>query len=328
MIISRTPFRISFVGGGTDLRAFYKDQPGAVLSTSINQYIYLSMHKYFYRGKILLKYRLTEEVKGIEEIKHPIIREVFKHFEINDVDLSAVADIPAGTGMGSSSAFTSGLIKLCSEWTGSKMTNEEIAQLACEIEIGTLKEPIGKQDQYACAIGGLNLIVFSPDETVEVKPLFLPFEQRQKIEGNLHLFFTGQTRVAADILTEQQNNTNYKTVNIGSMKRMASMAFELYDELSRNNVNALGHYMNEGWQRKKELASGISNSYIDHYYDKAISAGATGGKLLGAGGGGFLLFYCEKEKAGALKKAMADLEQFPFKMEEGGSVLIFKDQIM
>jgi D-glycero-alpha-D-manno-heptose-7-phosphate kinase len=207
MIISRTPFRISFVGGGTDLKEFYKDIPGAVLSTSIDKYIYQSMHEYFQKGKSLIKYSSTEEVDNINQIRHNIVREVFKMFSIDNVDFNSTADIASGTGMGSSSSFTSGLIKLCSEFNNSNLTNLQIAEIACQLEIDILGEPIGKQDQYACAVGGLNLIKFYPDESVEVKSLDLNFSDIKYLEDNLILFYTGSSRSASSILAQQQQNT-------------------------------------------------------------------------------------------------------------------------
>lgn len=325
MIISRTPFRISFVGGGTDLKSFYHRHEGAVLSTSINKYIYLSAHDYFYQGKSLVKYRHTEEVDHVGLIKHPIIREVFTRYGVSNVDFNSIADIPAGTGMGSSSAFTAGLIKLAHAINGISLSNTEIAEKACEIEIDILKEPIGKQDQYACALGGMNLIRFKPDDSVEVKPLIMPIEKKALLENKLHLFYTGITRSASTILAEQSINTVSSELKFNSLKEMGAMAYTLYDELYRGNLDALGYYLNEGWVRKKELAGKISNPVIDTLYDIGIKSGAMGGKLLGAGGGGFLLFYCSEDKLETLKKNLSDLVYFPFRFDESGSVIIFKD---
>lgn len=325
MIISRTPFRISFVGGGTDLKSFYQQHAGAVVSTSIDKYIYLSAHEYFHKDKSLIKYRHTEEVDDVRLIKHPIIREVFTRMGVNNIDFNSIADIPAGTGMGSSSAFTAGIIKLALAITKQTMSNEAIAQKACEIEIDILNEPIGKQDQYACALGGMNLLVFKPDDTVQIEPLIMPVEQEAKLEKKLHLFYTGTTRSASEILAEQRDNTIADVQKFNMLKEMSGMAYQLYDELTKGNLDALGYFLNEGWMRKKELAGKISNTTIDALYETGIKAGATGGKLLGAGGGGFLLFYCEDDKLEALKKSLHNLVYFPFKFDKSGTVIIFKD---
>jgi D-glycero-alpha-D-manno-heptose-7-phosphate kinase len=325
MLITRTPLRISFMGGGTDMPKFYEKNGGAVLSTSINKYIYLSGHEYFYSDKMLIKYSETEEVSDVDEIKHKIIREVFRRFKINSIDFNSTADIPGGTGMGSSSTFTSGLIKLCSEYTNKIMTNLEIAEFACDIEINILNEPIGKQDQYAASIGGLNLIQFNSNGTTEVKPLQLPFQQRVMLENNLHLFYTGINRSASKVLKTQNENLDNDPNIFIQMNKMKEMVFDLYDELSSGNNDSMGFFLNEGWQIKKKLASGISDSYIDEIYLEALNSGATGGKLLGAGGGGFLLFYCpEKNKLNFLKKFNL-LKKVDFKFDNSGTTLLFKN---
>lgn len=325
MIISRTPFRISFVGGGTDLKEFYRTEPGAVLCSSIDKYIYQSMHDYFYPNNYLIKYSNTELTTSIDQIKHGIIREVFRKYSILDTDFNSTADIPAGTGMGSSSAFTCGLIKLCSSLKGLDLPNHEIANLACQIEIDILNEPIGKQDQYGCCLGGLNYIQFNPDETVDVKPLFLDYSNLKKLENNLILFYTGGVRKASSILENQKNRTltNVKTKN--NLTLMSKMATNLYNDLKHGNIDLMGDYLNEGWCLKKELASNITNNEFDDIYQIALKNGATGGKLLGAGGGGFFLFYAPKNKHEQLKKALNKLREFPFKFDFQGSSIIYKN---
>lgn len=325
MLISRTPFRISFVGGGSDLKEFYLNHGGAVLSTSINKYIFLSLHNYFYPNKSLLKYSSTEEIVDTNDIKHKIIREVFNYFSISNVDFNSTADIPGGTGMGSSSAFTSGLINLCTAYKGISMFKHEIAELACKIEIDILGEPIGKQDQYACSVGGINLIKFNQDESVNILPLLLSTQEIQNIEDNLILFYTGDNRDASTILTQQKNNTvNSKKVN-NNLVCMSKMAENLFYDLKKRNFDLLGDYLHESWVLKKELSNTISNPKLDDIYNIAIKNGAKGGKLLGAGGGGFFLFYVKPEQRENVKQSLFFLREFEFKFEFNGSKIIFNN---
>ena len=326
MIISKTPFRISFVGGGSDLRSFYKESPGAVISTSIDKYMYLSMHKHFEPSTLLLKYSKTESVKSIDEIEHDIIREVFKYFNICNVDFNSAADIPSGTGMGSSSAFTSGLINLCSNYLGQKLPNYEIAKLACKIEIDILGEPIGKQDQYGCAYGGLKLIQFNSDETVEIKPVLLTNSKLKELQSNLLLFYTDITRKASSVLTEQTKNTKVSQNVRDNLKFMSSMANQLFNDLNKGNINLMGDYLNEAWQRKKSLASNISNPEIDYMYQTAMKSGAKGGKLLGAGGGGFLLLYVPTENHQEVRKSLKNYREVSFNFDYDGTKIIFNDK--
>ena len=325
MIITRTPFRISFVGGGTDLEKFYLKHGGAVLSTTINKYIYLSAHEYFHENKMLIKYSKTEEVSHNSEIQHKIIREVFKEFNISCIDFNSTADIPSGTGMGSSSAFTSGLIRLCCEYTNSNLNKSQIAEMACDIEINRLGEPIGKQDQYAASIGGLNLFEFNKNGTTNITPLILPLDQKKDLENNLHLFYTGKTRSASEILKVQNDNLENNHDKNTQMLEMKNMAYELYSELSSGNNDSMGHYLNRGWKIKRELAKGITDPSIDELYNKAIEFGSTGGKLLGAGGGGFLLFYCPIEKKENFLNKFNFLKRMPFKFENLGTTVLFKN---
>lgn len=325
MIISKTPFRISFLGGGTDLKSFYKENSGSVISTSIDKYIYLSMHNYFYPSRYLLKYSKTEEVGSVNEIEHNIIREVFKRFEIKNIDFNSTADIPSGTGMGSSSAFTAGLINLCSAFNGQRLPQHEIARLACEIEIDVLKDPIGKQDQYGTAIGGFKKINFNSDESVDITPIFLNQQKMLKLQNNLLLFHTNQTRSASSILSEQNKNTINSKKVVNNLKKMSSLADQLFLDLKSQNIEHFGDYLHESWQYKKELASKVSNKNIDELYDIGIKNGAKGGKLLGAGGSGFLLFYVPENKHENIKKALKSCQELPFNFEEEGTKIIFKN---
>jgi D-glycero-alpha-D-manno-heptose-7-phosphate kinase len=322
MIITRTPFRISFAGGGSDLRNYYEKYGGAVVSTSINKYVYLSVHPYFFKNDFLLKYSQHEEVNSVDKIQHRIIKQLFKDYKITGVDFNSSADIPAGTGLASSSAFTSGLINLCNAYTEKYMTKEKIAEYACEIEIEKLKEPIGKQDQYACAVGGLNYIQFNPDETVSIEKICLNPNSYKKLEKNLLMFYTGQTRSASDILKEQKANIVSDKAKIENLHKMVSLAKELKEELLRNNIDAMGEILHKGWVYKRELASGISNPEINHYYDLAVKNGAMGGKLLGAGGGGFFLFYAKEEDHPWLRQSLSDMKEFKFKFDNLGTTII------
>ena len=323
MIITRTPFRISFAGGGSDLRNYYEKFGGSVLSVSINKYIYLSMHPYFDDDSYLLKYSKTEQAKTLEDIQHPIIRTVFEKYGIKGVDFNSSADIPSGTGLASSSAFTVGLINLCNVYTDKYMNKEDIAELACKVEIEDLKEPIGKQDQYACACGGLNFIEFQKDGVVDVEKLYLQTDAYRVLEKNLLMFYTGKTRAAGSILAEQKKNTTNDEAKINNLHKMVQLSKDLKEELLKGNINAMGEILHTGWMYKKELANGISNPNIDHYYELAMQNGALGGKLLGAGGGGFLLFYVEEQHRTRVRKALQDLKEINFSFDSKGTQVIY-----
>lgn len=322
MIITKTPFRVSFSGGGSDIASYYNEFGGAVVNISINKYIYLSIHPYFFKDGYLLKYSKTENINTIEDIKHPIIKNVFQRFGIKGVDFNSSADIPAGTGLASSSAFTVGLINLCNAYCDKYSTKEEIAKLACQIEIEDLKEPIGKQDQYACAHGGLNFMTFSRDGIVNVEKLFLTSDNYHSLENNLLMFYTGTTRAAGSILKEQNLNIVNDNRKINNLHKMVELAVELKDELLKGNIDTMGEILHSGWEYKKELANGISNDAIDYYYNLAIKNGAEGGKLLGAGGGGFLLFYVKDKNKTRLRKALSELNELDFKFDNTGTGII------
>jgi D-glycero-alpha-D-manno-heptose-7-phosphate kinase len=325
MIISRTPFRVSFAGGGSDIPAYYRINGGSVLSATINKYIYLSLHRYFYKNMYFLKYSQNEIVEKTSEIKHRIIKEVFTEYSINGVDFNSSADIPSGTGLGSSSAFTVGLINLCNAYSSKYSTKEEIAKLACQIEIDRLKEPIGKQDQYACAFGGLNFIRFNEDESVTLEKIFLPKEKMIELNDNLMMFFTGKIRSASKILQQQKNNLNINKLKSNNLKKIVDLSCCLKSDLQNGNIETFGDILHQGWKYKKELADEISDEIINFYYEKALKNGARGGKLLGAGGGGFLLFYCPREKQTQLISALKELFFVPFKFDEMGTTIIYSD---
>lgn len=323
MIISRTPFRISFTGGGSDLKEYYREFGGAVISTSINKYIYLSIHPYFMDNKYFLKYSKNEYVDKIEDIQHRIIKQVFQKYRINGVDFNSSADIPAGTGMGSSSAFTVSMITLCNAYTGKYMDKESIAEMACQIEIEELQEPIGKQDQYGCALGGLNYIQFEKDDTVVIEKIVLRHDLMQKLQDNLKLFYLGGNRSASEILTNQKQNTLSKKETLSSLHKLVKLTSELKKELSNNYIDTLGEILDTAWAYKKELTSGITNERIDYFYNLAMRNGALGGKLLGAGGSGFLLFYVPIEEQSKLRLAMTEIDEFPFQFEKSGTTIIY-----
>jgi D-glycero-alpha-D-manno-heptose-7-phosphate kinase len=322
MIITRTPFRISFVGGGSDLRDFYIKHQGAVLSTSINKYMYISSHKYFEEDKIRAKYSQTETVQNIEDLKHEIIREALKLANIRGgVEVSSIADIPAGTGMGSSSAFTVGLLHNLNAIKRHYASKEMLAEEACRMEIDVLKEPIGKQDQYAAAFGGLNIFRFNANETVTVEPLYLKQDVYNQLQDNLLLFFIGNERKASEILVEQKNNIA-NADKFAVLKDMVALVDVLKDVLYKGSLDEFGQLLHQNWLLKQRLASKISNNYIEDLYQLGIKNGAAGGKLLGAGGGGFMLFYCPKEMQQNLIKAMP-VRHFDFKFDNEGTKLIY-----
>lgn len=323
MIITRTPFRVSFAGGGTDLKEYYLEHGGSVLSVSIDKYVYLSMHPYFHENKFFLKYSSNELVDDVDKIEHKILRQVIKDYDIKGIDFNSSADIPSGTGLGSSSAFTSGLITLCNAYTGRYMNPENIASYACDIEINKLGEPIGKQDQYACAVGGLNFINFNQDDTVSMEKILLSSQKMKKLEDNLLMFYLGTTRSASSILAEQKNNTITNQQKVQNLHKMVKLSQDLRLELLNGNVDSMGKILHQGWMYKKELASQISNEKIDYYYNLAMKNGASGGKLLGAGGSGFLLFYVPNEKHENVRKVLKDLEELKFGFDNEGTKVIY-----
>lgn len=320
MIITRTPFRVSFAGGGSDLREFYsKNGYGAVVSAAINKYMYIVIHPYFH-DKIRLKYSKTEDVENIDEIQHPIVRECLKKVKLEKgVEIASFADVPAGTGLGSSSAFTVGLLNALYAYKGKVASKEKLASEACEIEIDILKEPIGKQDQYAVAYGNINYIKFNKDETVDVSRILLEEPVREKLEDRLCLYYIGGKRKAGDILNEQKRNM-LDEEKFQNLRKMVMLADELRNVLHDEGMDSLGDLLHKGWLYKKEMASGISNEDIDALYNKAMEHGASGGKLLGAGGTGFLLIYTSEHES--LKKHLG-CKALPFNIDREGTKIIF-----
>lgn len=321
MLITKTPFRISFCGGGSDIPDFYRENGGCVLSTSINKYMYISIHPYFDEEKTALKYSKNEIVTDYKEIQHSIFKQVLSDYDVSGVELVSTADVPSGTGLGSSSSFTVGLIHTLNCYQGKYMSKKDIAQAACEVEIQKLKNPIGKQDQYAAACGGLNFITFHKDDTVSVEPVIMRKETMDALQENLVMFYTGIKHDANAILAEQKKNISQleKTKNL---LKMCDLAKEMKESLERNDLSDFGNILHENWLLKKELAGGITRPEIDAAYNKALESGAVGGKLLGAGGGGFLLFYCEKYKQKELEDNLG-LKRFDFRFEHDGTSVVY-----
>ena len=321
MIITKTPFRISFCGGGSDIANFYKEYGGCVLSTTINRYMYLNIHPYFDPEKTALKYSQNEIVNSIKDIKHSIFHCVLNEKNITGVEISSTADVPSGTGLGSSSSFTVGLLHTLYCYEGRYVSKGKLAEEACRIEIEKLGAPIGKQDQYAAAYGGLNFIRFHKDGTVSVEPLITKSNTINRLQDNLLLFYTGLTHDANKILLEQKKGMEEKK-KAQNLIHMCELTKYMKHSLENNELKDFGEILNESWQKKRELAGSISTPVIDELYDIAMRNGALGGKLLGAGGGGFLLFYCPKERQELLKEKIK-LRTFPFEFEQNGTSVIY-----
>jgi D-glycero-alpha-D-manno-heptose-7-phosphate kinase len=323
VIIVRTPTRVSFCGGGSDLPAFYKKHGGAVLSAGLNRYVYLSVHPYFYRNRLICKYSKNEPVNNPSELEHPIFRVLLERFGINGVEITSTADVPAGTGLGSSSSFTVGLLHTLYAYMGKYVSADLLATEACRTEIDILGEPIGKQDQYAAAYGGLNVYRFNKDGSVAVEPVIMSPPAIDRMEHNLLMFYTGDLRSASRILSEQGKNISSDSDKERAQLEILKLTDELHRELINDNIDALGPILHAGWEQKRKLASGITNPIIDKAYESALAAGATGGKLLGAGGGGFLLFYVPEHRHDAVKNVLLDLSYMDFGFSRSGSTVIY-----
>lgn len=326
MIISRTPVRISFVGGGTDLRQFYQHKPGSVVSTALNKHVYVTVSKNF-TDHLRVSYSQTEYVERVDDIKHNLVREALKLVGINKgINLSYTSEelLPdhEGSGLGASSSILVGTLNALHAFKGEYASAEQLAREACHIEIDILRHPIGKQDQYAAAFGGFNHIQFNPDESVHVNPVIMKTEVREQLNRRLLMFYTGLKKRSDEVLTEQREKT---ITNLETLTRMASFTDDLLNILRSGNLGAFGELLHQNWMLKKTLAGKISNPDIETYYEKAMSAGAKGGKIVGSGGGGFLLFYCEEEKHNNVRKALQDLRELEFKFETQGSRIIYVD---
>ena len=324
MIITRTPFRISFAGGGTDLPDFYRRDFGAVVSTAINKYMYVIVNKRFTDAIRVSYYSRTEIVVSIDEIQHPIVREALKLVGVTKgIEIASIADVHAGAGLGSSGSFTVGLLNALYAHKGVLKSAEDLARDACRIEIDILGEPAGKQDQYIAARGGFRYIQFNPDDSVFTEPIVWSKEKKDSLEQNLLMLYTGDAREARHILGEQRENIRQGS-RLDSLTRLCDMAVDLKKKLNNDaSPDVIGKVLHEGWRLKKQLVRVISNDRIDEAYETALKAGATGGKILGAGGGGFLLLYCPKEMQARVKQALSDWRQLEFAFEPEGSKIIY-----
>ena len=327
MIITRTPFRISFAGGGTDLRAFYSKESGKVISSSINNFIYVVVKRQI--GIVEHKYRVNwskvEFCNEIENIEHPIVREALKKFNIDfPIEITTFTEIPGQTGLGSSSAFAVGLVHALHAIKGEMVTKHVLASEAAEIEVDILKRSMGKQDHYASAYGNFNIFTFNSDEVVLTEPVLYKSEIKEDLEKNLMLFYTSIKRDASAILETQEEQTDLKFEILQQLQQLIQPLKEILS--GTEDLRKFGEILHKGWMLKKQITEDISSVKIDSYYDKAINAGAVGGKVLGAGGGGFLLFYVEQDKQNAVKEALKDLFYLPVKFDSSGSRITYYDE--
>jgi len=331
MIISKTPLRISFFGGGTDYIPYYTTHGGAVLGTTINKYVYISVNELsdFFDHKIRIGYSQTELVKTPDEIKHPSVRECLKYKNINkNLDIHVFSDLPAKTGLGSSSSFTVGFLNSLLAMDGKKISKQSLAKEACHVEQNLIKELVGSQDQYHAAFGGFNIIEFNKD-SVNVRPFVISKEKLDFVQMHMLVFYTGLTRYANEILDEQIIKTQSRS-NDDILKEMHQMVYqveEIASSLSKEEfVEAFGKLLDEGWKLKKLLSSKISNQFIDEQYKKAKEAGAYGGKICGAGGGGFLILFAPVDKHDSIRKNLNLLLEVEVSFEtEGSSIIYMRD---
>lgn len=321
MIITQTPLRISIAGGGTDLADYYRLNGGYVVSTAIDKYIYVIV-KERYDDKIYVDYAQKEIVDNVNEINHELVREAAKMTGMsNGFEVAMLADIPSeGSGLGSSSTLTVGLLNAFYQYLGINVDTSRLAEEACKIEIDILGKPIGKQDQYIAAYGGICGIKFNKDESVIVEKFNIPTSIKRRFGSNLMLFFTNIVRKAANILSEQKDNIS---INIEFHNEIKELAYKTYEALNKGNLDLIGEILNKNWELKRKLASGITNSTIDSMYNLAIKGGALGGKICGAGGGGFLMTYCKRNEQDSLRESMVNYREMPFMLEPHGTKIVF-----
>lgn len=324
MIIVRSPLRISLGGGGTDLPSYYQDHSGFLIAAAIDKYVYITLHQTFVE-ELIIKYSKLERVHSVDQVEHPIIREALKHTNItaSHLEITSMADIPAGTGLGSSGSFTTALLKALYTLNKNLVHPRELAEEACHIELELLKEPIGKQDQYIAAYGGITCFNFLPNGQVDAWPLKIDQETLFNLEDNLLLFFTGYSRSASNILSEQDKKSKNKDSDmIANLHFIKELGFKSKEALENGDLHEFANLMNVHWQHKKKRSGNMSNSQIDEWYELALKNGALGGKMIGAGGGGFLMFYTD-DKA-TLRHAMrqAGLEEVRFRFDFFGTQVI------
>jgi D-glycero-alpha-D-manno-heptose-7-phosphate kinase len=324
MIISRSPLRISLGGGGTDLPSYYEKHGGFLIAAAIDKYVYITIHQTFMK-EMIIKYSQMERVSCTEEIKHPIIREALKLNGITETNLeiTSMADIPAGTGLGSSGSFTTALLKALHHHSKNIVHPRELAEQACKIEIDLLKEPVGKQDQYIASYGGVTCFEFHPEGDVTAWPMNIATETLYNLEENLLLFFTGFSRSASSILKEQDEKSRVDDKSmVDNLHYVKDLGYRICDALEGGELHLFGELMDEHWQHKKKRSNNMSNGKIDEWYDLARKNGAVGGKLIGAGGGGFLMFYTEEKPK--LRHAMreAGLSEVRFRFDFEGTKIV------
>ena len=328
MIISRTPFRISFAGGGTDLPSYYLKDDGQVISTTIDKYIYVAVKRQtaIAEHKFRINWSKVEFKNNVDDIEHPIVREALKLMKIDfPLEISTFADIPAQTGLGSSSAFAVGLLYALYALKGEMVTKGNLATHAAELEIDILGRKIGKQDHYSAAYGNLNVFTFHSNGSVSVDPVFYRPETKGSVDSHLMLFYTAIKRDANEILASQNEKTDEKRCVLSKMKDLVTPIREVLS--TGSNLYQIGTALHQGWLLKKSITDKISSSNIDEYYERALSAGALGGKLLGAGGGGFLLLYVEPQNRKAVIESLSNLYQLPFQFEDTGTRITYYDQL-
>ncbi|KAA0098122.1 galactokinase [Mycolicibacterium sp. P1-18] len=324
MIISRSPLRISLGGGGTDLPSYYRDHEGFLVAAAIDKYVYLTLHETFVED-IIIKYSQMERVPTADEIEHPIIREALRMLEIREtnLELTSMADIPAGTGLGSSGSFTTALLKTLHAYRKNLVHPEELAEQACHIELDLLKDPIGKQDQYIAAYGGLTCFTFCSNGKVLADPLKVSTETLFDLEDNLLLFFTGYSRSASSILKEQDDESKKKSDDmLQNLHFVKDLGFRSRDALEKGDLYEFGSLMNVHWDFKKQRSGSMSNGRIDEWYALALRNGAVGGKLIGAGGGGFLMFYAEDKVRLRRAVTAAGLKEVRFRFDFEGTKIV------
>jgi D-glycero-alpha-D-manno-heptose-7-phosphate kinase len=323
VIVSKTPLRMSFVGGGSDLPAYYREEGGAVVSTSIDKYMYICVNRKF-DGRIRVSYTRTEEVDTPAAIQHPLVREALDIVGVRGgIEIASMADIPSrGSGLGSSSTYTVGLLNALYAYLGRYASKESLARLACEIEIDRCKEPIGKQDQYAAAYGGLNLIRFHADDAVSVDPIICQPQVVADLEASTLVLFTGRTRSASAVLA-QQSAAMRDGERLPLMRRMVELAFDFKRELESGRLDGVGALLDENWRLKAQMSKGISDAQIDAWYATGIAWGAVGGKLLGAGNGGFMMFFAPPDRHLGIMKALPELQPVKFHFDRNGAQIVF-----
>ena len=325
MITTRTPVRLPLGGGGTDLPFFYPKYGGFLITAAIDKYIYTSLNERPFRNEFRIAYSKTENVPSIDDIMNTRVREALKFMKINKfLDISTMAEVPSNTGMGSSSSFLIGLLRALHSYKREYVDTRTLAEEACEIEINILKEPIGKQDQYIAAYGGLQSLLINKQGGITISPINISLDTIKELEHNLHIFYTGIQRNATEVIKDQSKKALSNEQKMGYMKEIKNIGMEIKKCLETDNLKRFGEWMNIHWETKKKMSDKMSNPQIDKWYSYALKNGALGGKIMGAGGGGFFVFYCDKNIPEFKKKIVASgLEYVPFRFDMDGSKILF-----